>query len=324
MKVAVVGTGMIVRMVGPHLASWGWEVSDVAGTSLQKAQAVTQELGGEPHVDLGRMLALTCAEVVYVATPNHLHHEHVLRCLRAGKSVIVEKPLASNAREAEDLACEARERGLFLWEATTVYHQPNFKALRELLPRIGSVRLALLNYSQYSSRYDAFRRGEVLPVFDPKKSGGALMDLGLYCLAFAVGLFGEPSGVRYEANVQRGIDTSGVVLLDYGDFKAVCACAKDSAAPLVQTIQGDDGYLSLRTPPSQVGPVTLRLNDGREETVDRNPQIQWESEFLEFAEDYAAGNAGLSRSREALELSLAVSRVQTRARQSAGIVFPAD
>lgn len=85
------------------------------------------------------------------------------------------KPLTSTLREAEELAELARKQRLFLYEAITTIYQPDYAALKAQLYRIGTVELVSCNFSQYSSRYDAFRRGKIHPVFDPEKSGGALM-----------------------------------------------------------------------------------------------------------------------------------------------------
>ena len=68
------------------------------------------------------------------------------------------------------------------------------------------------------------------------------MDIGLYNLAWLVGLFGEPQSVHYEANIERGIDTSGIMTLDYGTFRAVSVAAKDCSAPWRYVIQGTEGY----------------------------------------------------------------------------------
>ncbi len=71
------------------------------------------------------------------------------------------------------------------------------------------------NFSQYSSRYHDFCAGQGLASFDPECAGGALMDLGVYNVSYVVGLFGSPNKVHYAANMERGIDTSGVLTMEY-------------------------------------------------------------------------------------------------------------
>ena len=80
----------------------------------------------------------------------------------------------------QELAALARRKKVFLFEAMTTQYLENYNKIRELLPRIGRVKLVQCNFSQYSSRYDAFCAGETPPVFDPACAGGALMDLGVY------------------------------------------------------------------------------------------------------------------------------------------------
>lgn len=324
MGVGVLGTGMIAQELVPHFEEWGLPVAAVCGTprSEEKARDLAARVGAVSTTDYPAMLAMDGVDTIYIAVPNHLHHRFALEALEAGKHVILEKPIASTYAEALELSRAARERGLLLYEAITTIYQPNFARLRTLLPRIGAVRIASVNYSQYSSRFDAFQAGTVLPAFDPAKAGGALMDLGLYNLQFLIGLFGEPRGVTYHANVERGIDTSGVCELDYGSFQAVSVAAKDCAAPTVNTIQGTKGYLLQTTPAGTCGAVTLHLNDGTEEVYDENPENRWESEFRAFAQ----GIEGDEREAcyRALDHSLLVSRVMTQARRLAGIRFPAD
>lgn len=327
MKLGVDGTGMIANMICPHLAGWGIEVTAFCSTphSTDKARALAEECGAtQTYTNLADMLASENVDTVYIALPNFLHYSTTRQALEARKNVICEKPLTSNAREAQELSELARSKGLYLWEAISTVYLPDYAKVREWLGRIGRVKVVSLNYSQYSSRYDAFRKGTVLPAFDPAKSGGALMDLGLYNLHYALGLFGEPQAIRYEANVERNIDTSGVTVLDYGGFKVVSVAAKDCAAPAQNVIQGTDGYILQATPSNVCGAVTLHLNDGTEETFDANPELRWESEFRSFATDVADGEKGLTHCYEMLDESLLVAQVQTEARLDAGIRFPAD
>lgn len=326
MRLGIVGTGAIVRMVAPHLASWGVEVVAIAGTprSIDEVNELADNWGAAGrYTDYHNLVADPAVDTVYVAVPNFLHHVVSEAALRAGKDVICEKPLASNYREAEHLSQIAREEERFLWEAVVTTRQPNFKLVRdELLPRIGTVKVATVNYSQYSSRYDAFRAGEVLPAFDPTKSGGAIMDLGLYTLAYTIGLFGEPVKATYLPNIERGIDTSGIALLEYEGFRAVNICAKDCGAPSVMQIQGTDGYIVSNSQPNLCGAVTLHLNDGTEETYDLSKPVMWQAEFEEFRRQQEAGDRdGCYRQ---LDQSLTVSRVQNTIRYKSGVVFPTD
>ena len=325
MKIAIAGTGMIVREVLPYLAEWGWEPAAICSTpaSEEKARALADQCGCTAvYTDYAAMLAETEAGTVYLGVPNVLHAQMAEQAMGAGKHVIVEKPLASNSREAEKLAALARELGLFLYEAVTTLYQPDYAALRALLPRIGEVRLVSCNFSQYSSRYDAFRRGERPPVFDPAKSGGALMDLNLYNLHWMTGLFGAPDRISYHANMERGIDVSGILLLEYPAFQAVSIAAKDCSAPARYLIQGTEGSLIQNTTANVCGEVVLRGHGGGEERFHTPAGHRMEAEFRAFAKQMRDGD--LDACHAALAHSMTVSRLLTGARQYAGIRFPAD
>ena len=325
MKLGIVGSGKIVQEFLPWLASCrAFEVAALCSTqrSADKAAALCAQYGVPLHVtDYGQLLA--AVDVVYIALPNLLHTAYAKAALEAGRHVIVEKPLAPCASEAAALSALAHRKGCFLFEAVTTQYLENYRKLRQLLPRVGQVKLVQCNFSQYSSRYDGFCAGQTAPVFDPQQAGGALMDLGVYNVSYIVGLFGEPQQVHYAANLERGIDTSGILTMDYRSFKAVSIAAKDCAAPPRYVIQGTRGYLLQKSTANFCGPVTLHLNDGREEHFSLNgKRPRCAAEFEVIAHAIATGDQELCSGM--LETSLAVSRVLTAARQSAGIKFPCD
>ena len=326
MKVGVVGTGMIVRMVCPNFKNWGVECVAVAGTptSMNEVNELADEWGAAGrYSDYHDLVADPEVDTVYVAVPNFLHYAVSEAAILAGKDVVCEKPLASNEQEAAKLAALAKEHGRFLWEAVVTTRQPNFKLVRdELLPKIGTIKAVSVNYSQYSSRYDAFRAGEVLPAFDPAKAGGAITDIGLYTLTYTLGLFGKPKSAKYLANIERGIDTSGLVIMEYDGFTATNVCAKDSNGAIGATIQGTDGWIKTDTGANFCGPVTVCLNGGEPEVIDRSLPVMWEGEFREFLAQQTAGD--LEECYRQLDESLLVSRVQNTIRREAGVIFPAD
>ena len=325
MKLGIVGSGKIVQEFLPWLASSGVaELAALCSTprSAEAAAALCAQYGVPLHTtDYGQLLA--ACDTVYIALPNLLHTPYAKAALEAGRNVIVEKPLAPTAAEAAALARLAHQKGVFLFEAMTTQYLENYRKLRALLPRVGQVRLVQCNFSQYSSRYDAFCAGQVARVFDPQQAGGALMDLGVYNVSYIVGLFGEPQQVHYAANIERGIDTSGILTMEYSSFKAVSIAAKDCAAPARYVIQGTKGYLLQKSTANICGAVTFHANDGREEHFSLNGRRpRCAAEFEAFAHAIDTGDQELCSGM--LNTSLAVSRVLTAARRDAQIRFPCD
>lgn len=324
MKLGIIGAGMIVKEFLPHLVTIdGLEVVAVQGRRVEKVREVCEPHGITEVVTSFADLVATGIDTVYVAVPNALHYDYCKQALERGLNVVVEKPMCSNAKEAHELARLAHERGAFLFEAITAVHLPAFERVKAWLDRIGTVKLVNANFSQYSSRYDAFRAGTVAPAFDPAHSGGALMDINLYNVHWAVDLFGKPQELSYFANIDRGIDTSGALVMRYPGFIATCIGAKDCAGPKLFSIQGIDGYLNLDLNPGLVGTAHLRLNDGTEEDyVEEFTGARVVPEFRFFVDcinrgDHAACDYFLQKSLE-------VAEVLTEARRDAGIVFPSD
>lgn len=214
------------------------------------------------YTDYQEMLRDDSLNVIYIAVPNHLHYSFSKQALEQGKSVICEKPFCSNLTEAKELAALADARKLFLFEAISNQYFPNYLEVKKLLKDLGDIKIVEMNFSQYSRRYDAFKQGQILPVFDPKKSGGALMDLNVYNVHFITGLFGEPQEVHYYPNMERGIDTSGILVLRYPGFLCTSIAAKDCKAPLCINIQGDKGYIHSDSPANAFQEFQFFTNDG--------------------------------------------------------------
>ena len=95
--------------------------------------------------------------------------------------------MTSTIEEAKELKKLAIQNHLFLWEAITNQYLPNFYKIKSLLNELGHIKIVECNYSQYSSRYNAFKEGMILPDFDYTKSCGALMDLNIYNIHFVFG-----------------------------------------------------------------------------------------------------------------------------------------
>jgi hypothetical protein len=129
--------------------------------------------------------------------------------------------------------------------------------------------------------------------------------------------------VEYFPNVEKGIDTSGILILDYGTFKCTCVGAKDCKAPAVNYIQGEKGFIRQDTPASICRGFEITMNDDTKSLVNEDTfEHRMINEFLEFQE-MIYGNQ-LEECFRMLDHTLLVSEIQTMARRKGGILFPAD
>ena len=141
--------------------------------------------------------------------------------------------------------------------------------------------------------------------------------------SYIVGLFGEPNQAKYTANMERGIDTSGILTMDYSGFKAVSIAAKDCAAPARYIIQGTKGYIMQKSTANCCGGITFHPNEGKEEHYNLNGgRPRQAAEFEAFARALESGDQELCGRMQ--DTTIAVSRVLTVARRNAGIRFPCD
>lgn len=329
MKLGIVGSGGIVKDVLIALkpintieiqAIWVRPQSEAKGQALAQENNIPQV-----YTDYEAFLKQADIDTAYIGLVNSAHYEYAKRALLAGHNVIVEKPFGSNLREVQELVHLAKEKNLFLWEAVSLLHMPNFRKLQELLPKLGPIRMVQANYSQYSSRYDKYLAGTVLPAFDPQLSGGALYDINIYNLNLIIGLFGMPNSLIYQAHKGfNGIDTSGVVLMSYPEFQALAIGAKDSGSPSTCLIQGEKGWLKIETAPNQLEKIAcqIRGEDNIQEYALNQYPHRLSHEFAAFAamlanKDFAARDLYLN-------ISLQVAEAAEKARKQAGICFPAD
>lgn len=324
MKLGILGTGMIVKDVLTMYHELGVEKTYLFSTEKSKSQAL--ELMEKYHLDKVYTdydeLLQSDVDTIYCALPNHLHYEFSKKALESGKHVIIEKPITANSKELEDLIETANKKNLMIFEAMNLHYIPAFLSLKEDLKKLGDIKIVSFNYSQYSSRYNAFKEGNILPAFDFHKAGGALMDLNVYNIHALIDLFGKPVYHKYMANIERNIDTSGMMIFDFEHFKALCIGAKDCKAPLMNTIQGNLGAIVVKCPLSQMTEYEICYNDGTSEVKSFEKKHRLIYEFKEFMRMIKEND--VKKQKEMLELSLLISKLMEEGRMQEGIVFDND
>ena len=179
----VLAAGGIARTFVSALNSHsGQRVVAAASRSLDRAEAFARDLGVDrAYGDYAQLVADPDVDAVYVASTHNAHLELTLLAIEAGKHVLVEKPAAFNAHEAEQMQAAARAKGVFLMEAMWTRYLPHMDVARQLLENgdLGEVRLAQADFG-VNAPFNPTSR-----MYDPAQAGGALLDLGVYPISFA-------------------------------------------------------------------------------------------------------------------------------------------
>ena len=315
MNLGIVGAGMIVK----DFLSFTHELPEIKLEAivarnienLKNLQSIYNIK--EIFTDLDECLSNPSIDTIYVAVPNNLHYSVAKKALEAGKNVICEKPFTLNYSEAVDLFQIAESKNLILIEAITNQYLPNYLEIKENLSKMGNIRLVECNYSQLSSRYEAFKKGIIAPVFDKKQGGGVLGDLNIYNIHFVVGLFGAPKNSEYYPNIVREVDTSGILILEYNEFKVVCIAAKDTYNNSYANIQGDKGLIKVIGTLNEV-PNYIIKNNEVEMKVNKNiHKHRMYSEFKKFID--VIDNKDFDFMQKQKEHSLAVMEIFDKSRK---------
>ncbi|WP_244660719.1 Gfo/Idh/MocA family protein, partial [Lactobacillus nasalidis] len=287
-------------------------LSLAAIATTKRSAATGQSLAAEYGIqraydDYLDMLKDDNVDTVYVATPSSMHFQMCLDSLEAGKNVICEKPFVFTAKEALELKQLADRKGCLITEAITSRYLPAFRALKEDLALLGPIHVASLNYTQYSSRYDRFLEGDIAPAFNPRLGGGALLDLNVYNVHLAISLFGAPLDVHYFPNMQKGVDTSGVLELSYDDKQASLVAAKDSEAFFhnQSLLAGEKGAISFTGSPGDLRRYRLETAAGQTDRTFDPDLHRMVPEFKEFirmfdGRDQAAADRAFAHSLQVI------------------------
>lgn len=322
-RFAIVGTNWITRQfIDAAHESGKMKLSAVYSRSQQQADAFVADYPCPlTFTSLEALAASAEIDAVYIASPNALHCEQALLFMSHDKHVICEKPLASNLREAEAMIACARQHQVVLFEAFKTASLPTFLRLQRALPQLGTLRKALFNYCQYSSRYQRYLDGENPNTFNPRWSNGSIMDIGYYCLAAAVTLWGAPQQVKAEASLlASGVDAHGVVVMDYGDFDVTLLHSKVSDSLIPSEIQGEAGSLVIEKI-SECQQLRLIPRGGESQNLTQPQHI---NTMLYEAETFARLVETRQVEHPALEVSRITARLLTEIRRQTGVVFPAD
>ena len=325
----IIATGSIARAVSQDLAllqdALLYAVSSRAQDSAD-AFAVAYDFEKAYGDDDGvpgyqRLLADDAVDVVYVATPHAQHHEIVLAALNAGKHVLCEKAFTINAREAAELIDVARNRKLFLMEAVWSRFLPSMQRAFEIAAsgELGDIHWISADLG-FPAPYSPTAR-----LWAREDGGGALLDLSVYPLLWALGTLGFPQTVSATGFVNDdGVDAQNAMTLGYSHAAQVQLTSSLLAhGPRTATVAGSLGFLqsvgSINNPKELV--VRVGFEEPRTELFD----VVGRGYTYELREVTRCIQQGLNESPVMpLEDSLNTMRLFDGVRAQLGISYPND
>jgi len=242
LKWGILATGVIANKFAADLKATDRGVLVATGSrSRENAEKFAAEHGGAGYGSYEEVLEDPDVEAVYNSPPNHLHKEWTIKALRAGKHVLCEKPIALNAREAEEMFAVAEETGKVLVEAFMYRLRPVAMKIIETVRSgaIGEVRLIRSNFTFAREADKADAR------YHAEWGGGSLMDIGAYSVNFCRAVAGsEPTEIHAIAHIhEHGVDDYAAGLLKFGDALATFTAGMTIMSDRRVFIAGTEGRI---------------------------------------------------------------------------------
>lgn len=201
-----------------------------------------EELAADPDID-----------IIYIATPHHLHYELTRLCFDYGKNVLCEKPVCINSRQFEELRKIAGEKKLFYMDALWTRFLPTIKKALEIAPQIGPIKTITADFG-FKAPYNENSR-----LFDPELGGGTLLDIGLYTVLIPMLFLGVPDEIIATAFIGKtGVDESSSIIFKYSNGAIASLSSTFLAHTKTQAeIAGSEGRITFM--PKFFMPTSLEL-----------------------------------------------------------------
>ncbi len=319
MNIGILGTGSIAKTMArtiERLANPEIKIHAVASRGMEKAESFAARfhipVAYSSYADLVKDQKV---DLVYVATPHSCHYENALLALQGGKNVLVEKPLCLNKKQAEILFSLAREKSLLLREAFWTRYTPASHYLHETLLQdrvLGDIKSIDISFGLFLMHVDRLK--------DPNLAGGALLDLGVYPLSFALNLIKDLHVVDVKAKfLDTGVDAEDRVILSNGRQDVTIHLSMNSYLPgkaIIRCVHGKAIVKGMNRHRS----IRWIFDSGRKRTIRFKDLVNgYEYQFLKM-------NAMLKGNMECDDMkttaSLAILALLDDIRKKIGLSYP--
>jgi len=313
--------GGIATAVADDFRIAGIHIQAVGARDLVKANEFADKFGiPSRHQGYEALVNDPEVDAIYISTPHPWHHQHALLAFNAGKHVLLEKPFTINAREAQEIKELASAKKLFVLEAMWTRFLPSMDAIFEVINsgNLGEIKLVTADHSQYLP--------DIPRLWEPDLGGGALLDLGIYPVSFAIRVLGFPTRVTAKATLTgQQVDETTSLIFEYANgAQASLTTCMSAAGPVTATVVGTFGRIEIDSP--FYGQISFRVfNQGGEVIQSYDEKIKGVGRQYQALHLEKCVAAGLLESPIlSVTESVEIMKVLDTVRGQIGVKYPTD
>lgn len=310
---AYIGSGSIAKQTARAITKKGHKITAVYSRSFAHAESFARKFGARAFHSADEMFSCGEFDAVYIATPHNSHTAYSVEAMKRGFPVLCEKPCGVSLRDFETARKTAEENGVYFAEAMWTWFNDVARTVREWTDggKIGKIKSVEITHA-----FPGMLMSRSSRLLTPATAGGALLDIGIYPVAYCVNLFGEPETVKCAGTLKNGIDTGEEIILGYGDFecrlKTSLYCLREGAV-----IKGSEGKITMSPIYHLANRCTLKNADGRKTF---RKKTDYPTEFSRAADEIRRG--ATKSEYVPPEKTAQVLKVLDECRRQMGLVYP--
>lgn len=313
---AFIGCGGIAEITAKELLKTGkGRIVSVWNRTHDRAAAFVRKYGGTAYATAEEAINAPGVDGVYIAVTANMHEHYMRLCIGNHKPVLCEKPFTVNAEQAESVFSYATQEGIYVSEAMWTWHNATAHQVKKWVSegRMGTIREVNCFYSFPMILFSKKERHT-----SPEMIGGALLDIGVYCIRYCYELFGMPKEILCDGRVSNGIDLGERILLRYENFDANLIISRDQNHGEKLEILGTQGKITV--PMFHMAQKAVLRTEKTE--VFRDKSLLYGTQFSKVAEEIRSGaRRGVAISPES---TVACMRIMDICRKQMGLVYPCE
>ena len=311
---------VIANEMAVALQKNGKNIYAVGNRTHEKAAAFAEKYGiGKVYDDFHEMFTDPEVDVIYITTPHNTHLGFMKEAIANGKHILVEKSITLNSDELDEAIALAKEKGVIIGEAMTIYHMPIYKELKKILDsgRLGRVNLITMNFGSFKE-YNMKNR-----FFNRNLAGGAMLDIGVYALSFIRWFFdSKPDQLLSQVTpAPTGVDEqAGLLLTNQEGQMASVMLSLHSKQPKRGMVSCENGFIEIMEYPRAWEAKITDASTGESEIIkagDNADALAYELADMERAINGDASAMHLDYTKDVMDL-------MTSFRRTWGYTYPEE